>query len=209
MKYEQVSGERTVLGLLQDRIDGLTAWHTAARSRELADRARKDSRELRLDARRRLEALHRVNDALITRSEAATAEAERRLDVSTPRAVVIHRQAWMREKLAAGLVQEGLLVVAVVEDGADGLGICIAEQPDVVVLEDRLPSMTSLDVLRALRQFAPRTVVTAQVESDASTRPLIDAGATAVFSRRVPPALLCQEVADHLRKRPEHNVAAT
>jgi CheY-like chemotaxis protein len=202
MSHEDRYGNRTVLEVLQDQLDGVAAWQVAARARELASKARQDNREMRLDARRRLDSLRRANAALIARSEATITEAMHVLDLAPPRAVVVHRQDWMREKLAVGLTVHGLAVVAEADDGADALGICIAEQPDLVLLEDRLPSMTAVEVLSSIREFAPHTVAAAQVESDHSVGPMLDAGAVAVFNRRVPVALVCEHLADLLSDHP-------
>jgi CheY-like chemotaxis protein len=202
MSHQDQRRSRTVLELLQDQLDGVAAWQIAARARELADRARQDNRELRLDARRRLESLRRANAALIAQSEATITEALHVLDVAPPRAVVVHRQDWMREKLAVGLSEHGLAVIAEADDGADALGICIAEQPDLLLLEDRLPSMTATEVLSAVREFSPCTLAAAQVESDRSIGPMLDAGAAAVFGRRVPVATVCEQLAEFLTDHP-------
>jgi CheY-like chemotaxis protein len=209
MSHEDRCGGRTVLELLKDQLEGVAAWQTAARTRELADRARKENREMRLDARRRLESLRRANNALIAQSEATITEALHVLDLTPPRAVVVHRQDWMREKLAVGLSERGFSVIAEADDGADALGICIAEQPDLVLLEDRLPSMTAVEVLCSMRKFARNTVSAAQVESDQSVTEMLDAGAAAVFNRRVPSSVVCEQLAEYLWQRPEEVLLLT
>ncbi len=206
---QQVCVKRTVLQLLQDQLQGVTAWQASARARELAETSRKDNRELRLDSRRRIEALRRANAAMIARSEVTTTRSLHLFEVAEPRVVIVHRQEWMREKLAAGLAQHGLSVVAEVYDGADALGISIAEQPDLVVAEDRLPSMTAVEMVRSLREFAPHTVVAAQVEDGSGVASILEAGASAVFSRRVPPAEVCEQVAQFLRDRPAEALLVT
>ncbi len=206
---QQIAVNRTVLQLVQDQLQGITAWQTSARARELADTARKDNRELHLDSRRRLEALRRANVALIARSEVTITRSLHLLDVADPRAVVVHRQEWMREKLALGLTHQGLSVVAEADDGADALGISIAEQPDLVVIEDRLPSMTAVEVLRSLQEFAPHTVLAAQVDDGSRVAVILEAGASAVFSRRIPPAELCEQIAQFLKERPAQALLVT
>lgn len=202
-------GARSTLELLQDQLAGMAAWQIVARAREIAENTRRENREVRTEARRRLEALRRVNTALLARSEVAVAESMHFLSTTTPRAVVVHRQDWMRKKLSAGLAGHGLAVVAQAEDGADALGISIAEQPDLLVVEDRLPSMRTVEVLRSLQDLAPRTVVAAQVEHDSDVGAMLDAGAAVVFSRRVPPAVFCEQVAEFLRDRPERVLLLT
>jgi CheY-like chemotaxis protein len=201
MTHQEIISGRTALQLLQDQLDGVTAWQTAARAREVTESARRDNREVRVEARRRLEALRRVNAAVLARADAAIIESVQLFRPAPPRAVVVHRQDWMREKLTVGLMHEGVAVIAEADDGADALGISIAEQPDLVVLEDRLPSFPAVDVILSLREFAPRTVLAAQVESDNSVGPLLEAGAVAVFNRRVAPGELCCQLVDLLRRR--------
>jgi CheY-like chemotaxis protein len=195
-------GTRSALELLQDQLDGVAAWQIAARAREQAENARRENREVRTEARRRLEALRRTNEALLARSDAAVMESVNILSTATPRAVVVHRQDWMREKLSIGLTEQGLTVVAQAQDGADALGISIAEQPDLLVVEDRLPSVRTVEILRTLKLFAPRTVIAAQVEHDSGVGDMLEAGAAAVFHRRVPPAVLCDQIVRYLRNRP-------
>ena len=90
-------------------------------------------------------------------------------------------------------------MVAESADGADGLAAVVLEQPDVLVLEARLPSLPGIDVVRTVHELAPRTLVAVQAESSAEVERLLDAGAAAVFSPTVPPAAVCQDVAERFR----------
>lgn len=194
---------RTPAALRRDRERGIAAWQSAAATMEGLERVRRENREVGTEARRRLDALRRVNQALVERSElaaAASLEVMKRVPV---RAVVVHRLDWMRDRLAAGLSDHGIVVVGAEHDGADGLGVTIAEQPDLLVVEDRLPSIRATEVVSSLRQFAPKTVVAAQVEGAEELEALLEAGAAAVFGRRVPPADVCAQLALLLRERPE------
>lgn len=156
---------------------------------ELAE-AETTSREDRMDAQRRLEGLRRTQEALLARSGTAHAPPEDR-----PRAVLVHRNAWLRDKLTLHLAELGVQVLAEAEDGAEGLGISIAEQPDVVLLEDRLPSLPAVELVAGVREFVPGALVAAHVEHQEDVPALVEAGAAAVFSRRVPPADMADELA--------------
>jgi CheY-like chemotaxis protein len=112
--------------------------------------------------------------------------------------VVAHRNPWLRDTVAKRLGDEGIDVVGLFEDGADCAGTLVAEQPDLLLVEDRLPTMSGLEVVLRARQFAPRTVVGAQALDAGSVAALFDAGATAVFARRVPPADMIAQLLAHL-----------
>jgi CheY-like chemotaxis protein len=164
------------------------AWNREVAEAERMLERQAVSREMRRDARLRLEALQRADRALQRHSAPAKAELH-----PMPVAVVVHRNEWMREKLVTGLIEAGMDVVAAIEDGADALGIAIAEQPDVVVLEDRLTSLTGFELAEELRRYT-KSLLAAQVAHDDEIGPMLDAGASAVFTRRVPPAVIVEEV---------------
>jgi hypothetical protein len=202
MAGERLYITRTAAQLRKDRERGAAAWQSFAGSREEFETVRRENREASTEARRRLEALRRINAALLERSEKAAAASQKVIGRVPARAVVVHRLDWMRERLALGLDEHGIAVVARERDGADGLGITIAEQPELLIVEDRLPSVRAVDLVRSLRDFAPNTVVAAQVEHADELDELIEAGAAAVFGRRVPPADVCAQLAGYLRSRP-------
>jgi DNA-binding NarL/FixJ family response regulator len=155
---------------------------------------------MRIDARRRVEALQRTQQALQDRADRSVQESVALLRARPARAMLVHRNTWLRTKLSVGLQAHGLEVLGEFEDGADGLGSAIAEQPDLLVVEDRLPSVSGLELVRQAQHYLPRAVVAAQVEDERGVTSMLEAGARAVFSRRVPPALLAEQIADYLRK---------
>lgn len=173
------------------RRQALARWNDALQGREAAAQAGAESREQQLEARRRLDALRRTDEAVTRWAERMATERP----AGGPRVVVAHRQAWLRSRLVDCLAEHGMHVVAEVEDGADTLGVALVGQPDVVVLEDRLPSVTVREVLQGVQEFAPETLAVVQVDSDDQADALLGAGAAAVVSRRVPPAELCAQVA--------------
>ncbi|MBW8801467.1 MAG: hypothetical protein JF597_50390 [Streptomyces sp.] len=179
----------------------MRAWHAAFRRHLEQDQrtAVEATREMRLDARRRVEALQRTQRALQDRADRSVQESHAILHARPARAMLVHRNEWLRTKLSVGLQIEGLEVLGEFADGADGLGSAIAEQPDLLVVEDRLPSVSGLELVRQAQHYLPRALVAAQVEDERGIAPMLEAGARAVFSRRVPPALLAQQIAGHLR----------
>src|SRR5207249_14195 len=108
-----VAAQRTELQLLQDQLDGLRAWHEALRQRlELEHMSAGATREMRLDANRRIEALRRAQNALLARADRGVRESVELLATRPARALLVHRNEWMRTKLRIGLTDEGMAVLA-------------------------------------------------------------------------------------------------
>ena len=178
---------RSDLELLEDQLNGLAAWHEFVRGRASQPEEGRVTREMRLDAQRRQQALRRANEALLTRTEGGGRETRPVLGDPAPRAVVVHRQDWVRGRVSAELQACGVEVVAQLEDGADALGFVVADQPDLALVEDALPSIPGLEVVRQAGRLAPHTLMAAQVGYDGDIAVMLQAGACAAFTRRVPP----------------------
>jgi CheY-like chemotaxis protein len=191
----QGSVRRCQLDLLTAQVQAIDAWNRSNRVASDAAEVVGLTREMRMDLSNRMAARRREQAALVARVDAQLRASAALLSPGRPvRAVLAHRNEWMSEKVSARLEQNGVLVVGVFRDGADAAGTIVAEQPDLVFLEDRLPSLTASDLVRRVRDFSPSSVIGAQVEDSHGIAPLIDAGAHAVFTRRIPPV----EVADQL-----------
>jgi CheY-like chemotaxis protein len=149
------------------------------------------SREQRMDATRLLEILERQREVISAHTPTEPVEGQ-------GRAVVAHRNPWFRGKLAAALLACGVLVVAETEDGADAIGLCVAEVPDVLVVEDLLARLPGIDVVRRVRELVPGVRAVAQVAYEDGIAPMHAAGATAALTRRVPPEELAAVIADAL-----------
>ena len=70
---------------------------------------------------------------------------------SKPKVLVVEDDRTLREALRYNLVAEGYVVV-VAEDGGDGLFMARQEDPDVVVLDLMLPTLSGTEVCKALRR---------------------------------------------------------
>lgn len=174
--------------LAAQQLRGMADFHAARRLRQQAASAAADSRELRMDAARSLEVLGRQHDALVARShEQLRASGGLMRSTADRRVVLAHRNDWLVRKLTRALEDRGVHVVARTENGADAVGLIVAEQPDLVLVEDALAMLGGLEVVREVRQFSPDTVVTAQAAYGNRVGPLLDAGATSVFTRQLPP----------------------
>jgi DNA-binding NarL/FixJ family response regulator len=55
--------------------------------------------------------------------------------------------------------QEGIEVVAEADNGADALDLAISEQPDLALLDVKMPRLTGLEATREIREHAPAVAV--------------------------------------------------
>jgi CheY-like chemotaxis protein len=163
-------------------------FNRSRRMREEAAAAAARSRELRMDAARSLEVLRRQHDAVVARADAQLRASGQLLRSTVERRVVVaHRSDWLVRRLQQTLEDRGVLVVARTDNGADAVGLVVAEQPDLVLVEDTLAMLPGTEVVREVRQFSPDTLVAAQAAHGGRVGELLDAGATTVFTRQVPP----------------------
>lgn len=175
--------------VLVEQVLGIEAW-TREHPERLVALDPGSSRELRLDLARRRDADARLRQAL----RDWTARQLRRtgdpmmLRPPSPRAVLVHRSGWFKHKVTGVLQDAGVDVVADLENGADAVATVVAEQPELLLLENKLPMVSGVDVVRASCRYAASTLVVVQVEEDWGIGPFLQAGAAMVYPRRVPPA---------------------
>jgi len=173
---------------------------TAERATALAAEVAAHTREMRLDAARRVDVLRRKQDALVARAHAQLQHAGGPLFVLPPvRAVLAHRSPWFVEKVTSALLEAQVEVVAHTSNGAEAVGIAVAEQPDLVLVEDSLEMVTGEEVVRDLREFCPDTAIAAQVAYGDRVGAMLEAGAETVFTRQVPPADVAEQLQALLR----------
>jgi CheY-like chemotaxis protein len=177
--------QRDVLVQQLHAIDLFSKERAAA---QLTEHAVGQSRESRMDLERRLEVLRRQHQAIIAQTEAQLkmSVAVLRNEVE-PRIVIAHRNEWFVSKVTGVLAQEGVRVAALVENGADAVGAALAEQPELVLVEEKLAMVPGEQVVRDIRRYCPDTAVAAQVGYSDSVGALLEAGARAVLTRQVPP----------------------
>ena len=191
---------RSQLELMTAQLAAIDAWNRAHRAAEDAAVSVSMTREMRLDLSRRLEARRREQEALLARTDHQLRSSGGVLAGGlATRAVLAHRNGWLRDAVATRLVQQGVEVVGVFEDGAETAGTAVVEQPDLVLVEDRLPTLSGLEVVRRVREYVPQAVVGAQVLDGDGIRAFVEAGAQAVFTRRIPPADIADQLVDCLR----------
>ena len=185
---------RALPDLLQDQLEAMALFHRDHEAAERAAGLTGVSREQRLDAHRRLDVVRRQHEAVLASAKASLDRAGSPLPRLAPRMLLVHRNEWLRRRVAADLVDRGVEVVAQLDNGAEGIGVLVAEQPDVLLVEDALPQVTGLQVLAAARRYAPRTMTAMQVPYADELVTAFDAGAVAAFTRRIPPADIASEL---------------
>lgn len=179
---------RSEADVLVEQVLGIEAWTRDHPDGVLEDGSRL-SRESRLDLARRRDAEARQRQSLRDwTARGLSGTCDPLLRSASTRAVLTHRNAWFRDKVSGALREAGVDVVAELENGADAVGLVVAEQPDLLLLEDKLPMVSGMDLVRATGRYAPSTLVVVQVEEDWGIGPFLDAGAAMVYSRRIPPA---------------------
>ena len=68
------------------------------------------------------------------------------------RVLMIDDHALFRVGLQGLLEQRGIEVVAAVAEGSEGLSIAEDLQPDIILLDLRMPDMSGLEVLQAVKE---------------------------------------------------------
>lgn len=179
---------RTELQLAELQLQAIDAFNRARRRTEQAAAAAPASREVRMDLDRELEVLRAGHVALVARTQEQLRCSVHVLQrAPSRRAVVAHRNAWFTGKLCTELTRHGVAVVGRFENGAQAVGVVVAEQPDLIVVEDRLAMLPGVEVVRQAREYVPESVIVAQVSYFDQVETMLQAGATAAYPRQVPP----------------------
>lgn len=197
MTIERASANRVTepVDLLVAQLHGLDLWHAAGRRTEQSAHAPRLSREAGLDEGRRRDVRRREHHAIVETLALAWNEDARAMSTAVPaRAVIAHRDAWVRDKLTSELMNRGVEVRRALDNGADAVGVCVAEQPTLFVVDELLAMRSGREVAAEVAKFCPLTVVTGYVRQESAVGDLLEAGAAAVFTRRVLPA----DVAENL-----------
>jgi CheY-like chemotaxis protein len=190
---------RSDADLLAAQLRAIDEWHRHARQPAAAVLGQ--SREARLDEARRRDVAEREREALHAWAAAALEVEQPFGRGAVPRAVVAHRNEWLRGKICDGLRASGVDIVASTGDGAEAAAAVVMEQPDLVFVEDLLPSLSGVELIRRTRLFAPDAMIGAHALGQTGMAPLLDAGARATFSRRIPPADIAAELLSCLHGR--------
>jgi two-component system, response regulator PdtaR len=109
--------------------------------------------------------------------------------VSRPRVLVVDDHAMLREALAELLDQAGFEVVGEAGDGADAVALTGQLEPDVVLMDLRMPGLSGLDAAPLIKEVCPATqvVLLSAFESPALERQAEEAGCFAYLVKGGPP----------------------
>jgi CheY-like chemotaxis protein len=163
------------------QLEGLERWH-AVRAARLADldlRLSASSRDERLVAGRQRDALERAH-AVVEEQAGEQLRTGLQPSAGASTLLVAHPQPWTAERLSARLGDLGMCVIAQDGNGADALGRLVAEQPDVLVVNDVLSMLSGVQLIEEARLLAPATRVVALVSGSAGFALAQEAGAHAV-----------------------------
>jgi CheY-like chemotaxis protein len=187
---------RSDLDLARQQLEAIDRWHAARRETQAAVQRAAASREARMDLARRMDVIRTEHRAIVERTDAHLRSSAELLQRTAPRrAIVVHRNKWFSDKVCADLARRSVVVVASLVNGAEAVGATLAEQPDLLLVEDSLPMMSGEDVVREVRAFAPATRIGAHVGYDERIAAMLEAGADTAYTRRVPPADVAEGLA--------------
>jgi hypothetical protein len=111
---------------------------------------------------------------------------------NAPRVVIAHRHDWFADSVSLALAQSDVTVIARAWDTGAAVGFCVAEQPDLVLLDSGLAPP---QLLQRLQELCPRTAIAVQFRDDDELPGLTLTSATALFHRRVPPREVAAQLA--------------
>ena len=114
--------------------------------------------------------------------------------MSRPRLLVVDDHHMLREALVELLVQAGFDVVGEAVDGADAVALAKQLDPDVVLMDLRMPVLSGLDAAPLIREACPATqvVLLSAFESPALEQQALEAGCFAYLVKGGTPGNLRQ-----------------
>jgi DNA-binding NarL/FixJ family response regulator len=114
----------------------------------------------------------------------------------TTRVVVVDDQALVRRGFAMILAEEtDMKVVGEAGDGRQALAVCAEQQPDVVLMDVRMPVMDGVAATRRITEASPaRVLMLTTFELDSHVYDAIRAGASGFLLKDVRPDYLAQAV---------------
>jgi DNA-binding NarL/FixJ family response regulator len=113
------------------------------------------------------------------------------------RVLIVDDQRLMRDGLRALLeIQDGIAIVGEAGNGVEALAQVAATQPDVVLMDVRMPQMTGVEATRALRERGerPRILVLTTFDDDQYVFDALRAGAAGYVLKDLPAADLAAAI---------------
>lgn len=111
--------------------------------------------------------------------------------------LVVDDDKLIREGLTALLRNAGQTVLEAA-DGKEGLAVALGQHPDLIVSDVRMPNMTGLEMIDALRgddwgKHVPVVVLTND-ETSGSVNHALQAGVTVYLAKNLAPVALTQQI---------------
>ena len=115
------------------------------------------------------------------------------------RVVSVDDHPMLREGMAALIGdQPDMCLVAQAANGREAIQQFREHRPDVMLMDLRLPDLSGIETLRAIRAEFPeaRVVILTTFENDAETRRAVEAGARGYVLKSMPPGRLLDVIRD-------------
>lgn len=141
------------------QLNAMDAWNAFRRQREQFFAGSHLSRDDRMLARIELESMRCTHAAVLGRAAQALAMSGQPTTWATPSPTVViaHRSRWFADRIRRYLETNGARVLECTDNGAIALGVIIAEQPDCVLVSDRLVMVSGEQLLTQTARYAPLT----------------------------------------------------
>jgi CheY-like chemotaxis protein len=176
------------------QLRAIDAFVAARQAAAVKARAGAGSREDRMDLDRRLGVFDTEQQALLARLDEQLAGSGDVLQRIRPTALIAHRHEWFVRKVTELLGSRGVDVVGSTMVGPEAVGWAVADQPDIAIVDETLAMLHGEHVVREIRQFCPQTIIAAQVGYSDSVGRMLEAGASCVHVRAVPPAVVVEQI---------------
>ena len=111
--------------------------------------------------------------------------------------------AMLRDALASLLARHGFTVVGQADDGQQAIDLAIALQPDIVLMDVRMPNVDGIEATGVIREKAPRVrVIGLSMHNDTNTAlAMRNAGAVGFITKSSPADRLIQTIRTSLKAR--------
>ncbi|MGW9210394.1 response regulator [Embleya sp. NPDC055664] len=113
------------------------------------------------------------------------------------RVLVVDDQELVREGIASLLgIQPGITVIGAVSDGRQAVAVAVAEHPDVILMDVRMPVLDGVAAVAQIRERAPlcRVIMLTTFDDDEYVTDALRAGAVGYLLKNLPSAQLAAAV---------------
>ena len=102
-------------------------------------------------------------------------------NVMRKKVLIVDDSAYMRSVIKSALVKEGYEVVGEAEDGETAIGLALDLNPDLITLDNILPDMIGLEIIKALHeeQLSSKVIMVSAVGQQTLLNKGIELGAAA------------------------------